>query len=293
MKDSLPLGILFMLIAEIAYTAMWVMVKVGGQNIPVMEIVFFRSAITTVVIFFMALATRTSLRVNNKLGMFGRSLLGCLGIIFSFYALTKISIGDTIVLLNTSPLFVFLLSPLLLKEKFHKSLLFWIIFAFVGVAFVVKPGHGVFEFASIIALLSGITSALALMTVRHLGSTEKTLTIPFYFLLFTALVSAPLMIGDFVMPTSAQWLILLGCGIFGTIAQVVMTYAFMYAPANIITPIGYSGVLFSFIVGWILFGEKPDLYSGVGAFIIVLSILVISLVANKKMNSEKLMVVEN
>jgi drug/metabolite transporter (DMT)-like permease len=291
MKTKLSLGILMMLLAELCFTLLWASVKHVGIQLPVFQIAFFRGLVSVIVIGSIMVAKRISFGINNKSAMLGRCVLGYAAMLLSFFSLTKIGIGNAVTLLHTSPIFVALLSPILLKEKTRKPLFKWILIAFAGVILVLRPNAEILQDYSVLALLSGMLAAVVYITIRHLHISDNTFTITFYFTLFVCVASLPFMIFQFETPSKEGWIVMLGAGIFGTLAQLLMTYAYKYGPANILTPFNNAAILFSFLIGWFVWGETPTLIEIIGASLIITAIIAISLVVNRHKISKDLPVV--
>ena len=288
MNKNLALGISLMLISEISFASMWALIKFVGLDIPCFEIIFFRAIITVILVATLIIAKRGTFRIKNKPVLLGRALLGSVAMFLAFYSLTKISLGNTATLLHTSPIFVAVLAPLILKERSKRSLLLWVIIAFVGAMLVVKPDQNIFQNEALLALAAGFFASLAYISIRHLHKTDNTATITFYFLLIVSLLSLPLMLANFVPPSPSQWIVLIAIGTLGTFAQLFLTYAYKCGQANIITPLNNSAIIFSFIYGWFIFGEIPDVYTAIGSIIIIISIVIISHTANRDMIKEEL-----
>jgi len=282
MMPPIAKGIIFMLIAEAGFSCMWGCVKFSGTHIPFFQIVFFRAFTSVIILGIMMLARGETFHIKNKKLLLLRCIVGTTAMTMAFYALTKTSIGNVATLLHTSPVFVAFLSPLFLKEKPNMHLLVWILLAFVGVMFIVKPNHDIFQNVSVLALIAGLLAGVAYMSIRQLHKTEQTLTITFYFLLFVSLALLPFCLYGYTPPKNIHWVALIGSGIFGTIAQVFLTMAYRCGPANLMTPFTNAAVVFSFLLGWFFWGEIPDIYTLMGASFIVIAIIIISFKLNRK-----------
>ncbi len=282
MTHPIAKGIIFMLIAEAGFSCMWACVKFSGTHIPFFQIVFFRGFTSVIILGTMMIAKGETFRIKNKKLLLLRCVVGTTAMMMAFYALTKTSIGNVATLLHTSPVFVAFLSPIFLKEKPNMHLLVWILLAFVGVIFIVKPNQDIFHNVSILALIAGFLAGVAYMSVRQLHKTEQTLTITFYFLLFVSLASLPFCLVGYTPPENIHWIALIGSGVFGAVAQLFLTMAYRCGPANLLTPFTTAAVVFSFLIGWFFWSESPDIYTLMGATFIVIAIIIISYKLNRK-----------
>ena len=282
MKERSLLGVALMISSQLGFTSMSICIKLSGVEFPLFEIVFFRSIVAAIIIGALIIKNGMSYGFKNKKLLCIRCLSGSLGMIFSYYAITKIGIANSITLLNTFPLFVALLAPIFIKEKTTIKLLFWILLAFIGVIFIVKPDQHIFRNIALLALASGLFSGIAHISIRQLHLTDHFLSIAFYYALFTTLISIPVMIPSFKMPSYTGWMVLTGAGIFGAIAQLLITYAYKWSQANFIAPLSNTSVLFAFIFEWIIWNSVPDIKTVIGATLIVISVSIISYMQTKK-----------
>jgi drug/metabolite transporter (DMT)-like permease len=107
------------------------------------------------------------------------------------------------------------------------------------------------------------------MFLRKMSGDEHAITITFYFSLTFMVCSALTAIRGWPMPTPAQWLLIVGAGLFGVFGQVLMTYSYRYAEASTIAPIDYSNMIMSIVLGYLFFDEIPTLSVWIGAPLIL------------------------
>jgi len=174
-----------------------------------------------------------------------------------------------VTLFNTLPIFVALLAPALLGEAFGRLQFALIIVAFVGITVVLKPDENILQGVSIYALLAGLMAALSMICIRKLRATDSIFIITLYFTIFTTVVSAPLAFMNFVRPTAVEWGWLVFIGVAITFAQLFMTKAYRLGDASTIAPFSYASVIGAYAAGLLFFSEIPDIWSIIGAAIIV------------------------
>ncbi len=269
MKQSNTLvGILWLSLAEILFVACWTAIKFLGSRLPLFEIVFFRAIISVVVLLPLVWWHMRSFRGSNLRRLFLRSLFGWIAMCLSFYGMIHLRMGNAATLINTMPVFVALLSPAMLGEPLARKQFVFILLAFAGVGFILKPDATILNAPAILTLASGLLTALAMIQIRQLHATDTTMTITFYFTAISAILTAPLAVRGFLMPTisEAGWLIFIGVVI--SFAQLFMTRAYRYAGAATIAPFTYVAVIGAFVAGLIFFEEIPDGWSLIGAAII-------------------------
>ena len=152
------LGVLLILGAALSFACMGLFVNLAG-DLPVMQKVFFRNALTAAVVFFILLFQKDKFRIQSKqslLWLFLRSVLGFLGVILNFYAIDNLSsISDASILNKLSPFFAILFSALLLKEKPSIPEVIFVLIAFGGAALVAQPKFDLTVLPALSGILSG------------------------------------------------------------------------------------------------------------------------------------------
>jgi drug/metabolite transporter (DMT)-like permease len=264
-------GISWMVAAQILFVVSWAAIKFLGTRLPLFEIVFFRGFISFIIIIFITLWKEKTLKGTNYAALFFRSFFGFLAMVLAFYAMIKVDIGNASVLFNTLPIWVALLATPILGEAFSLRKLILIVIAFVGIAIILRPDQDILSGAAIYALIAGFLGALAMLFVRKMATSDSSLTITLYFTAFTTACSAPFAMTKFVPPTLPEWGWLLMIGVALTGAQVFMAHAYKFGYASTIAPFSYVSVIGAYVVGLWFFGELPDIWSAVGAAIIIFS----------------------
>lgn len=269
-------GALLIISATFFFTAMGACVKGASQTIPLFEIVFTRSIVSVIMLAFFLQWRGITYRAGNPLMLISRALAGSLAIGCNFYALGHLNFGDATVLLLTFPVFVALLSFIFLGERPSRRLLMLIGIAWLGIALILKPQLDVVNFAGLIALLAAIFSSLDVMTVHLSTRTDHALRIAFYLVAGASLMSFPLMLQNFVWPTPFTALLLLGAGVFGTFAQILISQAYGLGEVSRLSPLSYVSVVNAFVLGLIVWDEVPHWSSLLGAGTVVVCCIVIA-----------------
>jgi drug/metabolite transporter (DMT)-like permease len=197
-----------------------------------------------------------------------------------FLALGLLPLADTMALGMSGPIFLTALSVPLLGERVGLRRWSAVVVGFLGVLVMVRPGSGVFQPAALIALSGAFFYALAMVSIRHLSRTEPATTIVFYFTLFAAIVGlltwplgavAPDWLGAWARPDLEGWIVLIGIGLIGGMAQLTMTYAFKLAPVAVIAPFEYGAIVIGVAYGLAIWNEVPDRFMLLGAAIVIAS----------------------
>jgi len=150
-------------------------------------------------------------------------------------------------------------------------LLPWLSFFFIG-----RPVQGVVCIILQLTLIGWIPAAIwavCMIMIKSLARTDSSLTITCYMVLLMtplALIPASLV---WTWPQGIEWLWLIACGVLGTLAQWIMTQAFRVADATVVLPFDFTRLVFSALLGWILFEEFPDIWVWTGGLIILTGVL--------------------
>ena len=118
-------------------------------------------------------------------------------------------------------------------------------------------------------ILSAASAGIAYTLLRYLKDRESPDTIIFYFSLISVVFTAPFALAEYVQPTFIQLGLLLATGVFASVGQFGITYAYKYAKATEVSIYNYSAIVFGIILGFIFFGEIPDTLSLLGGAIII------------------------
>lgn len=275
-------GILFMIAAQMLFVSAWTAVKYIGDRIPLFELAFFRAIVATIMLLPIIKFRIGTFMGNNLPALFLRALFGLMGMLLSFYAISHMEIGNAVSLFNTLPIFVALLAPALLGERFGRTQFIFIVIAFLGILTILKPNANILSGMSFYAFLAAIFASFAMICIRKLRTTDSPLIITFYFTTFVAIVSAPMMLINFVRPTPSEFGILIFIGVAATIAQIFLAKAYRLGRAATIAPFNYTSVIASYAVGMILFSEMPDTLSLIGAATIIIGGIAIMLTTPKE-----------
>lgn len=263
-------AIFCMLISALGFTFMSVTVKYV-TGIPLFEKVFFRNLISLGVAFFMLKKSSAPMfgRRENQLALLARSSFGLAGVVLNFYAIANLTLADSSMLGKLSPIFVTIMACIFLKEKIDSKQILSIIITFLGALLVIKPEFSLEMLPSLAGILSAAASGVAYTLLRYLKDKESPDTIIFYFSLISVVFTAPFALAEYVQPTFIQLGLLLATGVFASVGQFGITYAYKFAKATEVSIYNYSAIVFGIILGFIFFGEIPDTLSLLGGAIII------------------------
>ncbi len=264
-------GILFILLAALGFAFMSFFVKMAG-DVPTMQKAFFRNIVAVLIASVSLIRYKGSLHVDKRdyLPLFLRSLFGTIGLIFNFWAISRLALPDANILNKMSPFFAVIMSIFILGEKPNRMDILTVIVAFVGAMFVVKPTAGLASLPAIVGLIGGMCAGTAYTFVRKLGKHNVPgPLIVFVFSAFSSIVCLIPMLMDYQPMTFIQLLCLILAGCSAALGQFSVTAAYTFAPAKEISVFDYSQVIYAAILGFLVFHEWPDRMSLIGYVLII------------------------
>ena len=263
-----------MLAAVFFFSCMNALTKHLGAHYPVVQVVFFRCLFALIPILAMIAfsAGWRALKTQRLKGHVVRSLTGTISIILFVFSLRFLPLAGTSALFFSGPLFVVLFSILFLKEQVGWHRWAAVILGFGGVLVVLQTGLGATDLTgAMLALGSAVFYAFAMIGVRALGATEASATTAFYFMALSVLMLAPILPFIWQAPVNVtDGLLFIATGFAGGLGQLTMTRAFQCAPASVISPFGYAGLLWATLFGFVIWGEIPaaSVFLGGGLIIV-------------------------
>lgn len=264
-------GILCIILSAFCFALMNMFVHLSG-DLPSVQKSFFRNFVAAIFACAILVKDRVPFRCRkaNFKYLLMRAAFGTIGILCNFYAVDQLVLADASMLNKMSPFFAVLFSFLILGEKVTLPQALIVLGAFGGSLFVIKPTVANMDLIpSLIGLFGGIMAGAAYTMVRKLGENgEKGPFIVFFFSAFSCMVTLPWLIFDYHPMSPAQIGILLLAGLSAAGGQFSITAAYCYAPAREISVYDYSQIIFSAVLGFIIFGQIPDALSWLGYGII-------------------------
>lgn len=276
------LSVYFMILACLEFALVGACAKVLCDEMPAIEAVFFRNLIGCLCMVYLLWRLRFHKMGGHFWLLVFRGFAGAISLYLFFYNVSHISLGGAFAFQKTSPIFIAIIAFILFGERIGFKGVFGIALAFLGVLLVSHPwvqddAHTGFDIKNtIIGVMSGFFSALALTSARRLRKFYATEQIVFSFLLvgtlmpllsmlagyYTPRVYAEhldFLIAPFVIPSAKAWIVIVAMGVLGVLYQLHITKAYGIAKkAGIIAGVGYLDVVFSMCLGLILGDSFPS-----------------------------------
>tara|TARA_Y100001936_G_scaffold252055_1_gene310281 strand:+ start:1304 stop:2161 length:858 start_codon:yes stop_codon:yes gene_type:complete len=259
------------------------LVKHLGKTLPAFEVLFIRFLAGLIVIF--PLVWRLGLKSikTSKLHLHGaRGFVGFMGNLCFFYALINISLADTVTIQFSRPLIMIVIAALFLNEiiGFKRGIV--TLLGFGGILLITKPFGEGFDPWFLVALSGTIFGTGVVLTIKILSRTEETVTIMFYFALFTTLLALIPAIFVWQTPSWTEFLLLILTGTLGIIGQGLFTHGIGLGDTTFVMPFDYMRIVYAFLIGILWFAETPGWWSYCGSAIIIVSSLYLLRAENKK-----------
>ncbi len=271
-------GMALKLSAVFLFVIMAALIKASSDVVPPGEAVFFRSFFALPVILGWLTIRRelsTGLRTRNPSGHFWRGLFGVSAMAFGFAALGLLPLPEVTVLGYAAPILTVLFAALLLGEKVRLVRMSAVAIGLVGVVIVMLPqlgntamGTGA-RWGVALVLASATLRALAHVHIRKLVQNETTSAVVFYFAVTASCLSLLTSPFGWVMPDAVTAVQLIGAGLVGGVAQILLTASYRQAEAAFLAPFDYASILFALVIGYAVFDEIPTGHTVIGSIVII------------------------
>ncbi|MEM1054148.1 MAG: DMT family transporter [Bacteroidota bacterium] len=278
---SVPRGAWYMILAALAFSIMNALVKAVSAELPTMEIVFARTVFMGAVTLWMLRKAGVNPMGRNKKLLFARGFVGASALSLLYFALGRIPLGDATTIHYTAPVWTVLTAAFFLRERIGKWVVAGTAVSLIGVVMIAQPqflfgGAGLDALAVGAAVAASVLAGSVYTIVRKLRETDHPLAVVFSLAWVGAVLSLPFALtGNWTMPSGEGWLLLLGIGITTQVGQIYLTKSLHLLPAGRATAIGYVQIVFAFGLGVVFFGTIPNVWSVVGAGLVLASVLLL------------------
>ena len=275
-----------MLIGALISATNGALTKILADDMPALEIVFFRNIIGIVLILYALKHTSPTLNGGKFYLLIQRGMLGFFAMTLFFYTVTTIPLGEAITLNKTSPLFVAVLAYYLLGEKLNLRTVFALFTGFMGIVFILKPFGMSISYEHLLGILGGFFAASAYATIKKIKDIYDSRIIvlsfvgigtimPAILFLISPYINPPKFIEFlfpvFIMPSTAYvWSLIIFMAIISTLSQWLLTKAYSHSNLSIIGVISYTNIPFSIGIGYMLGDKFPDFLTWLGIGLIIL-----------------------
>jgi drug/metabolite transporter (DMT)-like permease len=278
--DRPLLGLLLRAGAMLLLSTMFMLVKLAGDSgIAPPEVMFWRQAVSIPVLLAgLALTGKLGLLRTRRMGSHARrAVSGTFGLLCNVSAAMLLPLAEATTLIFTTPLFAVLITGAVLRQPVGPWRWYAVVLGFVGVVIVAQPGHVPVSPLGVAAGLgAGLVVAVVSFQIRDLSRTEPPVTCVFWFAFYGALFAGTLMPFYATGHSAGQWLLLIGIGLAGTCAQLLITLALRYAAVATVIVMDYTALAWSTLYGWLIWGTWPLRITWLGVPLIIAAGMIIT-----------------
>ena len=261
-----------MLLAVFCVTIMSVQAKLIGIEYNAVQITFARAIVVLILLmpFIYKLGGLNFLKTKKPFLHFFRGLAGLIGNVMFFLAFQRLPVADVTVISQAVPIFSCILAIIFLGETIGWRRWTAITIGFLGVIIAINPSVNI-AVASLYALGGTLMWSTTIIFLRLLGSTEHPVKTVFYFMLVSVLITSIFQPFLWKEPSFEVILLFIGIGVAAFLTQLLMTYALQKAPASIVSPFNYTGIIWAIIFDYIIWNAHPMFATIFGGIIITIS----------------------
>ena len=271
-KDYL-LGIFFMALTGLCMVAVMVSLRYLSDSIPSVQAAFLRYLLGLLIIcpFVIQQIGKTDRSIPIlKYGV--RGTLHGFAVVLWFYSVSNAPLSDVTAINYLTPIFTTIGAVIVFKEKLTKDRLLAIILSIFGAILILKPGIEAISLGKSAQLLSTILFAASYLITKSLTKTEGTTLIVFMLTLFATITLFPFAAINWSSPSMNDLVLLMGIAILATLGHYFMTKAVAVAPLSVTQPVIFLQLIWSTLIGLVVFGEPLDFLISCGGGVIVVAI---------------------
>lgn len=281
-QDRPVLGILLMLGFCIVAPIGDAVAKILGESFSLGQMLVIRFGVQAILLVPMVFLTGRLWRMTARVFKLTilRSVLHIAGIGAMFTALQYLPLADAVAIAFVMPFLMLLLGKLVLGEEVGMRRLMACAVGFIGTLLVVQPSFAVVGWPALLPLVVAVTFSVFILTTRQIaketdpiglqavsGVMATVFLIPV--VLFGNALDVPFL--TLITPTTVDWSLLLGIGLLGTGAHLLMTWSLRYAPAATLAPMQYLEIPIATLLGLLIFKELPNTMASVGICITIVA----------------------
>jgi len=244
---------------------------------PIGQVLFFRGFFGIIFYFFVIPKDRLyDFYKTKRPGLHAlRCISGLIALVAIFIALRKLPLATVVSISFAAPIFTTIFSIFLLSERVGFFRWLAVLIGFVGILIITEPGISELNIYYIFPIIFCLGLSYVAIAIRQLSSTEPVWLISFYFSLSITLLSFLTIPQGWVMPSFNHFIILSLVGIFGGVANLWLSQSYKYSEVSLVTPLKYLALVFAIIFGYFIWEEVPTIKSLIGAFLVIISTLII------------------
>ena len=270
------LGLLYMFLSVCTFSVMDLLVKWSGDY-PTGQVLFFRGFFGILPTYFLIPKDklRTFYKTKRPKEHLFRCIIGLVALVAIIIALRELPLAIVVSLSYAAPLFITILSILLLSEKVGIFRWAAVLIGFIGVIVISEPGFKEMNLLYFLPIIFCIGMAFVTIAIRKLSTTEPIWLISIFFTITISIAGLTTIPMGWVMPNFQDFILLALIGVTGGAANLLLTQSYKLSEVSLVAPLKYLSLVFAVIFGYMIWNEIPTLKTLVGASLVILSSFVI------------------
>ncbi len=265
-----------MFLSVCAFSLMDLIVK-WSETFPLGQVLFFRGFFGILFYFFIIPKERISnFYLTKRAGLhFLRCTFGLIALIAIFIALRSLPLATVVSITFAAPIFTTIFSIFFLGEKVGLYRWLAVLVGFVGIIIITEPGFSSLNIYYIFPIIFCLGLSYVAITIRQLSSTEPVWLISLNFSIAITIASFFTIPFGWVLPDLKEFFFLSLIGLFGGVANLWLSQSYKFSEVSLVTPLKYLALVFAILFGYFIWSEIPTLKTLVGAFLVILSSVII------------------
>ncbi len=264
-------GIQLMLLAMLLLAANDAMAKYLSTMYPVLQVLWLRA------MGFLLFALAVAYRAGRLRGMLRsqrpglqtlRGLLMALQMSVIMVSFWLLPMAEVAAVLSAAPLVVVALAVPVLGERVGLHRWAGVVIGFVGVLLIIRPGSALFDWTLLLPVLGAILWGSYQIMVRIVSEYDDSMTTLLYTAVVVAIIFTVISPWQWVNPAPEDWLWFILLGVINSVAHYAMIVALGRAPASLLQPFVYSGIVWATLLGWLVFADLPDRWAVAGMLLV-------------------------
>ena len=259
-------------------TSIGTLMKLAQNDLNVYTAGFFRFFLGFLIVLPYIMKTKFSVynTRNFKIHLI-RSCLNLPAMLLGFAALAMIPFEKVSALHFVVPFFVTILAVIFLKEKIKIYRIGALIIGFIGMLVILRPGIIDISIGIQMTLLSSFIWAVVIIITKKLTKDDSGITILTYQYTFMTILSFFIVIFFWQTPSLISFIYIFMAAVSGSIFHIIINHVYKLVDVSMTQPFSFAGLILASFYGYFIFDEKPDFYTWVGAIIIFLGVLIITI----------------
>ncbi|MFG6531865.1 MULTISPECIES: DMT family transporter [unclassified Sulfitobacter] len=254
--------------------------KLLGASVPLGQVVLLRFVIQALILIPIVWYSGRIWRMRGRVLRltFLRTLLHMAGIAAMFTALKYLPLADAVAIAFVMPFFMLLLGKFILNEEVGPRRLGASIVGFLGTLLIVQPSFADVGWPALLPVVVAVVFSFFMLVTRQIAKETDPISLQAVSGVMAVVMILPLLaLGTMtqiaplrlIQPDALDWTLLLGIGVLGTVAHLLMTWSLRFAPSATLAPMQYLEIPFATLLGLLIFSDLPNPLAGVGILITV------------------------